>query len=162
MKKGIVLSALLSAAVLLMSGFVSCSSDDSGSSSSSSSSTTKETTKETETKSNNFEGNTFSFETKDKTVKISISFSTSDSGKINAVVKSGKSEQKFGPFGFTYSAKDENLTMMLTEDIEIVENLGEEPTVYGYEDDKYKGELIGKKLTITGSGDFIPGTYVKE
>lgn len=132
MKKGIVLSALLSAAVLLMSGFVSCSSDDSGSSSSNSSSSVK--TKETEeTESNSFDGKVFTYTDKDDMLWKFV-FTSESEGYYSFESDIVKTQKR--PFSYSETSKNKGRA--------ICDN-GSNITF----------ELVGKKLVTSGDMDFI-------
>lgn len=132
MKKGIVLSVLLSATVLLMSGFISCSSDDSdgGSSSNSSSVKTKETK---ETESNSFDGKVFTYTDKDDMLWKFV-FTSESEGYYSFESDIVKTQKR--PFSYSETSKNKGRA--------ICDN-GSNITF----------ELVGKKLVTSGDMDFI-------
>ena len=129
MKKGIVLSVLLSATVLLMSGFISCSSDDSDGGSSSNSSSVK--TKETE--SNSFDGKVFTYTDKDDMLWKFV-FTSESEGYYSFESDIVKTQKR--PFSYSETSKNKGRA--------ICDN-GSNITF----------ELVGKKLVTSGDMDFI-------
>ena len=141
MKKRVLLGVLIGTMIMGCATFMACQKEPANQA------TNNTTSTDTPTASNQFEGKKFTYKAEEKdsdmSQTITVQFKTATSGTIALVIKQGKVSQNYGPYTFDYSADGTTVTVMMTEDFEMLDFETGEMEVAIPEGQEIEGKLIG-------------------
>lgn len=141
MKKRVLLGVLIGTMIMGCATFMACQKEPANQA------TNNTTSTDTPTASNQFEGKKFTYKAEEKdsdmSQTITVQFKTATSGSISLEIKIGKTKTSYGPYSFDYSADGTTVTVMMTEDVEMLNFETGEMEVALTEGEELEGKLIG-------------------
>ena len=141
MKKRVLLGVLIGTMIMGCATFMACKNEPANQAN------TNTTSNDTPTVSNQFEGKKFTYKDEDKvndsSQTITVQFKTATSGSISLEVRMGKNKMSYGPYSFDYSAEGTTVTIMMTEDFQMLDFETGEMEVAIPEGEEMEGKIIG-------------------